>query len=95
MKHKIVAIAFIAMIILIGCKKSSPKLYYYEAFEIGQEYPSSGLPSDSMAFIDSTEINYGAFQGDTIVQGPDSRFNLSGSYYKKRYQNFEVYRYTR
>lgn len=84
------------MMVFTACKKTSQqKLYYYEIYQIGQKYPTTSPPSDSIPYVDSTQTNYTSFQGDTVDRGPDDRFYLSGSFYKKRYQHFEVYRYTR
>lgn len=91
-----ILIAFVVGIItLVACKKSSQKLYYYEAYDYGTKYPATGTAADSFYFVDSVQTNYTSFQGDTIDRGPDNRFYLSGSYYQRRYQHFEVFRYSR
>lgn len=80
--------------IFAACKKEQ-KLYYYETYETGVRYSLNQNIRDTTAFIDSAFINYDTFRGDTINYPPDSLFLRAGSYYIKRYQNFDVYRYSK
>ncbi len=79
-------------VLLTACSK---KKYYYETYQIGVRYSTSQQLADTVSYLDSATTYYDSFRGDTLNYGPDPSFYLSGSYYKKRSQFFEVYRYTR